>query len=319
MKSEMLSCTAAAQCSTANLGPGFDVFGLGLDAFEDLVTITRSSDKLGEINVRISGENCERIPSRTSDNSAGLVIKKMSKDFYIDYSLDVDVIKRVPTGFGLGSSAASAAAAAIAFDKLFNLNLHKTKLVEFSAEGEIASAGIKHYDNVAASIFGGFVIVKKLPKLEVINVDPPRGLVLVVAVPIITIPERKTEVSRRVLPREVSLENVVHNVANASFVVAGFVLQDIEIIAKGIDDIIVEPARMHLVPGFIEVKKNALGAGALAVTISGAGPSMISFLKGEKAAKSVAKAMEAGYKEAGLQCRTIICHPSHGSRIIDIK
>ena len=108
MKSEMLSCTAAAQCSTANLGPGFDVFGLGLDAFEDFVTITRSSNKLGEINVRISGENYG-VPSRTADNSAGLVIKRMCKDFYLDYSFDVDIIKRVPTGFGIGSSAAWAA------------------------------------------------------------------------------------------------------------------------------------------------------------------------------------------------------------------
>ena len=115
------------------------------------------------------------------------------------------------------------------------------------------------------------------------------------------------------------LESVVHNVANASIIVAGFVSQDIEIIAKGIDDIIVEPARMHLIPGYCEVKKNALAAGALAVTISGAGPSMISFLKGEKNAKSVSKAMEAGYREAGIQSRTIICHPSLGSRIIDIK
>ena len=112
MKSDLLSCTAAAQCSTANLGPGFDVFGLGLDAFEDIVTITRSSKKLGEINVRISGENCRGVPCKVDDNSAGLVIKNMSKDFFIDYSLDVDIIKNVPTGFGIGSSAPSAGATA---------------------------------------------------------------------------------------------------------------------------------------------------------------------------------------------------------------
>ena len=148
----------------------------------------------------------------------------------------------------------------MAFDKLFDLNLQKTKLVEYSAEGEIASAGIKHYDNVAASIFGGFVIVRKHPKLEVISIDPPRDLVLVIAVPTITIPDRKTEVSRRVLPRQVPLESVVHNVANASIIAAGFVLQDIGIITTGMDDVIVEPARKDLIPGYCEVKKNALSS-----------------------------------------------------------
>ena len=141
---------------------------------------------------------------------------------------------------------------------------------------------------LAASIFGGFVIVRKHPKLEVISIDPPRDLVLVIAVPTITIPDRKTEVSRRVLPRQVPLESVVHNVANASIIAAGFVLQDIGIITTGMDDVIVEPARKDLIPGYCEVKKNALAAGALAVTISGAGPSMISFLKTEKIAKSIA-------------------------------
>ena len=111
---------------------------------------------------------------------------------------------------------------------------------------------------------------------------------MVIAIPLIRVPKRKTEVARSVLPTQVPLKSVVHNVSNASTIVAGFMSKDIEMIAKGIDDVIVEPARKHLIPGYDEVKRKAIKAGALAVTISGAGPSIISFLKSNKNGKEIA-------------------------------
>jgi homoserine kinase len=333
--SSFSSCTATASSSTANLGPGYDVFGLGLDAFEDIVKITTTkkrmitsnTSKKRQISIKMSDKGsgeAERgegilIPSNPEDNSAGLVVKKMAEDFHIDYDLDMDIQKKVPAGFGMGSSAASAAAAAVAFDKLFDLKIEKTKLVEYAAEGEVASAGTKHYDNVSGSLLGGFVIVRTSPKLEFIRIEPPRDLILVIAIPIIKVPKRKTEIARSVLPNQVPLKSVVHNVSNASTIVAGFMSKDIEMIAKGVDDIIVEPARKHLIPGYDEVKRNATKAGALAVTISGAGPSIISFLKSNKDGKKVAGAMAAGFKEAKIESRTVVCHSSTGAKIVSIK
>lgn len=319
-KSEFLStCVAYAPSSTANIGPGYDVFGLGLDAFEDKVMLSRMSTRSNRITIRVTGENnisSNIVSSKLESNSAGLVIKKMSNDFGIDNDLDVSISKGVPVGLGMGSSAASAAAAAIAFDMLFDLGIEKPKLVEYAAEGEIASAGVKHYDNVSASILGGFVIVRTSPELEFIRIEPPKDLVLVIAVPLIKVPKGKTGIARSILPTEVPLSNVVVTLSNASTVVAGFILKDIAMMARGIRDVIVEPARRDLIPGYDVVKRNALEAGSLAVTISGAGPSMISFLKTPRDAKRVAKAMTIGFDEANIKSRTFISHASNGARVI---
>lgn len=167
------SCIATAPCSTANLGPGYDVFGLALDALEDKVKISRISPSArGKINIKNSDQS---IPSKAESNSAGLVVKKMMQDFEISDSTEIEIIKGVPPGYGIGSSAASAAAAAIAYNSLYDLGIDKNKLVGYAAEGELASAGIKHYDNVSASLLGGFVICSiTRESLQFIRLEPPR-------------------------------------------------------------------------------------------------------------------------------------------------
>ncbi|MCY1155434.1 MAG: thrB [Nitrososphaera sp.] len=311
----MKSCSAAAPCSTANLGPGYDVFGLALDAFEDKVKVSRaSSDGEGRISIKNSDQ---AIPSTPESNSAGLVAKKMMQDFGISYNTEIEVTKGVPSGYGVGSSAASAAAAAMAFNTLYDLKIDKNRLVEYAAEGEVASAGTKHYDNVSASLLGGFVICRiASDRLQFTRLEPPKDLVLVIAVPWLEVPKKKTEVARSVLPKVVPLKDVVHNISGAATIVAGFALKDVETITKGIDDAIIEPARKHLIPGYDSVKQNAISAGALAVTISGAGPSMIAFLKTSKNAKTVAAAMVKGFKETGIESRTFVCRASKGARLL---
>jgi homoserine kinase len=304
------SRTAVAPCSTANLGPGYDVFGLALDALKDRVRVTRAAGG-GKITIRNSDQ---AIPTTAESNSAGMVAKRMMREFGIKDDIEIQVTKGVPAGYGMGSSAASAAAAAMAFNALYNLKIEKNRLVEYAAEGEIASAGTKHYDNVSASLLGGFVIGYKG---EFIRIEPPRDLFLVVAMPVsMRVPEKKTEVARSVLPKEVPLKSVVHNVSGAATIVAGFALKDVETVARGMDDVIVEPARKHLIPGYDSVKHNALSAGALAVTISGAGPSMISFLKTRRNSSRVADAMAKGFAEAGVKSRTFACRPSSGARLV---
>jgi homoserine kinase len=132
----------------------------------------------------------------------------------------------------------------------------------------------------------------------------------------VDVPRRKTEFARGVLPEQVSLKSVVHNVSNASLIVAGMFLRDVVIISQGVNDVIVEAARKHLIPGYEAVRRRAIDAGALAVTISGAGPSMVSFLKTGKNGKRVAQAMTEGFKEARLESRIFICRPSQGARVI---
>ena len=300
--------TVVAPSSTANLGPGFDVFGLAINAFYDEITLTKKKTK-GVIII-----TKDDIPTNPNKNTAGLVVKNMIKKFKTKDGIEIKIKKNIPPGYGMGSSAASAAAAAVAFDKLYQLRLDGKSLVEFAGIGEKASAGSIHYDNVAASVLGGFVIVKTKP-LEIIKIDPPTTLRMCIAVPKLKVPKKKTKVSRSVIPRKISFKDSITNLSNAAAIVAGFMNKDPELIGKSIRDVIVEPARQHMIPGFAKVKENALKAGAFGVTISGAGPSVIAFSKSSGNLKKISLAMTKGFKSAKTKCQTIICKPSIGVSI----
>lgn len=302
------SVTVKAPSSTANLGPGFDVFGLALDAFYDTVC-------LEEGGKGVTIQSPDPIPCNPEKNSAGLVIKEMSKKFKVRTGLVVKIKKGVPAGFGMGSSAASAAAAAVAFNSLFDLKLDHNTLVQYAGIGEKASAGTAHYDNVAASLLGGFVIVRTDP-LNVIKIEPPKDLVLCVAIPKVSVPQKKTEASRKVLPRQVRLSDHVKNLANAAAITAGFMKKDVGLIGNSISDVIVEPARKHQIPGFDRVKAKALAAGALGFTISGAGPSVIAFTSAAENSDKISDAMRRGFASVKTECTTIVCRSSKGAAVV---
>jgi len=297
--------TVRAPSSTANLGPGFDVFGLAIDAFYDTVTLTKTKN-----GIKIITD--DDIPTSPEKNTAGLVVKNMMRKFKIKDGIEIKIKKGIPAGYGMGSSAASAAATAVAFDRLFGLKLNGNSLVEFAGSGERASAGTVHYDNVAASVLGGFVIVKTDP-LDVIRIEPPANLRMCIAVPTISVPKKKTKVSRGVIPKKIKLSDSILNLSNAAAIVAGFMRKDPEIIGNSIKDVIVEPARQHMIPGFAKVKENAIKAGALGVAISGAGPSVIAFSKSSADLKRIGLAMEKGFASANTKCQIVICKPSKGA------
>jgi len=256
----------------------------------------------------------DKIPTNPEKNTAGLVAKNLLKKFKIKNGVEIEIKKGIPPGFGMGSSAASAAATVVAIDKLFKLNLSNNLLVEFAGIGEKASAGSIHYDNVAASVLGGFVIVKTNP-LNVIRIEPPKDLVLCLAIPKIEVPQKKTKVSRNVIPAKVNLNDSIQNLANAASIVTGFLKKDSILIGKSIVDVIVEPARQHMIPGFTNVKNNAIRSGALGVTISGAGPSVIAFATKSSNLKKIQNAMKMGFATANTKCETIVCKPTKGSTI----
>jgi len=305
-----------APSSTANLGPGFDVFGLALDAFYDEITLSKTNKSITTNRpwhgVRIL--TTDDVPKDPQQNTAGLVVKAMKQKFKIKSGIEIRIKKGVPPGFGMGSSAASAAAAALAFNKLFNLKLDSNPLIKCAGIGEKASAGTIHYDYVAASLLCGFVVVKTKP-FEVVRLEPPKDLVLCLAIPQLKVPKKKTKVSRSVIPKTVKLSDLTVNLSNAANIVSGFLLKDSDLIGRSIQDVIVEPARKHLIPGFSKVKNNALNAGALGVTISGAGPSVIAFCKKSQNLKKIGKSMEKGFSSAKVDCDIIICKPSAGPKI----
>jgi homoserine kinase len=300
--------TVRAPSSTANLGPGFDVFGLAVDAFFDEITLTKTKSGISIITE-------DKIPTNPNNNTAGLVVKNMIKKFKIKDGIEIKIKKGVPAGFGMGSSAASAAATVIAVNEMYGLKLNENELVEFAGSGEKASAGSVHYDNVAASVLGGFVIVRTNP-LNVIKIEPPMNLRMCVAVPKLEVPKKKTKVSRGVIPKKVRLTDSIANLSNAATIVAGFMKKDPDLIGCSIKDVIVEPARQHMIPGFVKVKENALKAGAYGVTISGAGPSVIAFSKSTVNLEKINLAMSRGFASANIECKTVICKPSKGATVV---
>ena len=316
------SVTVRAPCSTANLGPGFDVFGLALDAFYDEVTVT----KKGKGITIVSSDD---IPLKPEQNTAGLVAKEIIKKEKLRGGIEIKIKKGVPAGYGMGSSAASAAACAIAMNELFDVIYEDESLTYFAGMGERASAGTVHYDNVAASLFGGFVIVHpqantKGKYVNVTDCKVPQDIQLIVAIPKIKIPKQKTKASRGVIPKNVKFSDASINLANAAWIAANFAMGDATGALSYLEDLIVEPARKKMIPGYDKVKKNAMKAGANSCTISGAGPSVIAFLEHwdiagkELMVKQTGEAMKKGFKSAKVDCDIIFCKPSNGPEIVKV-
>ena len=312
------SVTVRAPCSTANLGPGFDVFGMALDAFYDEVTVTKKPKSFG-----IKIVSSDDIPLDPKKNTAGLVAAAIKKDLGIENGLEIKIKKNVPAGYGMGSSAASAAACAIAMNELFDALYDDENLTYFAGIGERASAGTVHYDNVAASLFGGFVVVDPRVNargkfVNVTDCEVSQDITMIVAVPKIKVPKQKTKASRGVIPRNVKFSDASINLANAAYIAACFAKGWADIAINHLEDIIVEPARKKMIPGFDKVKKNAMKVGANGCTISGAGPSVIAFTEGDNFTE-IGEAMKKGFKSAKVDCEIIICKPSKGPKIIKRK
>ena len=306
---------ADAPSTSANLGPGFDVFGLALGLFYDRVEIELVPERCHRVSVE--GVGCEGIPTDVQQNTAGLVADMVMRAMGKDEGLKIKLIKGVPIGKGLGSSAASAACCVRALDEMFGLALSSEDLVELAAYGELASAGTMHFDNAAAAVLGGFVAISTEPLLFA-SLKPPVNLEVAVAIPKLRLPEAKTKTMRNILPKAVDLNRVVYNVAHASLLVAGMATADIRMIGNAMSDSIVEPVRCKAIPSFGEVKAVALNAGALGFTICGAGPAVIAVCdRNEVKTKDVAYAMREAFEKRGIACDAYSTKPSAGATVIE--
>lgn len=295
-----------APATSANLGAGFDVFGLALKEPYDLVEVTRIPEK----NVRIKLVEGYEIPLEPEENTGGYVALRMIEDFDLPEGIELRIWKRIKPKSGLGSSAATAAAAAYALNKLFNLGLSREKLVEYAALGELISAGSPHPDNVASAIYGGFTMILSRNPLKIYAVDPPADLGVVIVLPVVE--KASTKKAREILPKMIELERYVYNVGMAASLVAGMSLGNIEMIKEGMNDLVVEPirAKAGIISEYEEVKElgRRLNAG---IAVSGAGPAIIGVIEKERR-KVLAKELEKLYTSKGYRCRVYITEPGPG-------
>lgn len=303
-----------APATTANLGPGFDVFGLALNVFHDLVEISLTG---AGITIAAAGKYANMVPTVPERNTAGVVTKLILEKAKANTGVGIKIVKEIKPGCGLGSSGASAAAVAVALDHLFGTGYSKMELISLAAQGESASAGFPHADNVAAAILGGFTIIRSYEPLEAISLKAPKNLEVAVAIPEVPMPPKKTEQARSILPKEVLLSQMVHNVGHASTIVAGFAQSDINLIGKGMFDWVVEPVRSRLIPGYERVRRGALDAGAAGVAISGAGPTMIAIVDASKVnTADVAEAMKGAFEQEGVEAEAYRAQPAEGVKIL---
>ncbi len=288
---------AFAPATVANVGCGFDVLGFAIHELGDYVTAS-VSETPGVRITSITGDG-GRLPLEAEKNTAGLAAQSLLKEAgKTDLGVELTIEKNMPLGSGLGSSAASSVASVVAVNRLIGDPFSKSELLPFSVEGELAASGTAHADNVAAALFGGFILVKTHNPPDVLSLQTPEKLHCTIIHPKIEI---QTKNSRKILRKEVPLQKAVTQWANVGSLVVGLYTDDYDLIGRSLHDEIIEPVRSMLIPGFKEMKAAALKAGALGCSISGSGPSLFALSTSEFLAREIGKKMGTVLDEVDLE------------------
>lgn len=277
----------------ANLNCGFDVLGLCLEGVGDEMII-RKVTKKGLCITKITGAD---LPLDVDKNVAGVAALALVNAIDPDCGFEIEIHKKIKAGSGIGSSSASAAGAVFGINELLDRPFTKPQLVDFAMKGEALASGCEHADNVAPCVLGGFTLVRGYYPLDVIKIQSPSELYAVVLHPQI---ELKTSDSRAVLPNTVPLKDAITQWGNLGGFIAGLYTNDYALIGRSLQDVIIEPYRQKLIPGFENIKNAAMDAGALGAGISGAGPSIFALCKGQDKAEKVAYAMSNSYLDIGI-------------------
>lgn len=289
MKSIRVFCPG----TIANVSCGFDVLGLSLAGVGDYMTVTQTAIK----GITISEILGQDLPMETTQNVAGVAGLALLEALGSDAGFDIKIDKRIKAGSGIGSSAASSAGAVWAINHLLGDPFTTKELIPFAMEGERLASGVAHADNVAPALLGGFTLVRSTDPLDVISLPSPSALYATVIHPQIEI---KTADSRRILKSNLSLKDAITQWGNVGGLVAGLYREDYELIGRSLQDVVIEPVRSILIPGFNEIKEAALNAGALGGGISGSGPSVFALSKGKDKALKVADAIRHAYEPFGI-------------------
>jgi homoserine kinase len=285
-----------APATVANVASGFDVLGFALDSPGDSVTLTRSAEK-GVRVVSITGDE-GRLPRDPKKNTAAVAVAAFLEAIGRPFGVEIALEKRMPLSSGLGSSAASAVAAVTAANILAGRPLTPRELLPFTMEAERVACGSAHADNVAPSLLGGFVLIRSYEPLDVVQMPVPKGLSCAVVHPHA---ELRTEDARRVMKKEIRLSDAIRQWGNLAALVAALYNGDLQLLGRSLQDVVAEPARSLLIPGFAAVKAAALAAGALGCSISGSGPSVFALCATPEDSASAGAAMAAAFKAAGLE------------------
>ena len=299
-ENSMKTVRGFASATVGNVACGFDVLGFAITEPGDEVILTLSDQPLAGSPVSIVSITGDggALPLDPKKNTSSFVVLKFLEYIrthkQIDFTghISLELKKHLPLSSGMGSSAASAAAALIAANELMGNPCSKMELVHFAIEGERVACGSAHADNAAPAILGNFVLIRSYTPLDLITIPSPEHLYCSLVHPHT---ELRTAYARSVLPKEISLKTATQQWGNVGALVAGLLTSDFDLIGRSLVDVIAEPKRAPLIPGFFEVKQAALDSGALGCSIAGSGPSIFAFSSSEKTALAVGLAMKEAF------------------------
>jgi len=302
--------TVYSPATIANLVCGFDVLGLALAEPADKMTIRLLSER----TVIVRHTDDFGLPEEAARNCAGAALLAMVEELPANIGFEVVCEKRIKPGSGIGSSAASAAGAVVGANMLLDGKFSNNDLVRFAMSGEEVASGSRHADNIAPCIFGGITLIRSNHPVDIVAIDSPPLYVTVVHPQI----EVKTSDARAILKKQIFLKDAVTQWGNVAGLVAGLMKGDYGLIGRSLEDVIVEPVRSILIPGFAELKSRCKAAGALGGGIAGAGPSVFMLSTSAAIAQSVAEAIDSVYGPMGIPYHTYITTISpQGVRVVD--
>ena len=272
-----------APASVANVAVGFDILGFALEKPGDEIIVRPGKEKGLYITTITGAQN--KLPLEVSKNTAGYAALRLLQHLgEEDCPIEMEIHKKMPFGSGLGSSAASAAGGVFAVNSYLKTGLSKAEILRFAVEGEQIADGAFHADNVAPSLLGGLIMIRDNETLDFKKIHVPPGLFVAVIYPHITVLTRD---SRAILAPDVSLKTVIRQSGNLAGFIASMYTADFEMMRRSLEDLIIEPQRAALIPGFYELKEMALKTGCLGFSISGAGPSMFALCDNSHLAEEI--------------------------------
>ena len=291
-----------APASVANLACGYDILGLALEKPGDEI-IARFSDKKGLRITKITGSK-KQLPTDVEKNTAGFAAMKMLEHIgESDRGIEIEIHKKMPFGSGLGSSAASAVGGVMAINELLKRPLTKREMLPFAVLGEQVADGSYHADNVAPSLLGGIIFIRDNATLDVHRIPNPKGLQVVCVYPHIKI---LTKDARDLLSDQTTLKNTITQTGNLGAFIVGMYNADLDLISRSLNDVIIEPQRAKLIPGFHDVKDAAMNQGAMGCSISGAGPTIFAICPNTFVAENAAAEMQAVFKKNKIKSDAFI-------------
>ncbi len=304
--------TAFAPATVANVGIGFDILGHTVDAVGDRVRLKRIDEPVVRIRA-ITGVAGE-LPVDPKSNTAGRAVQAMLAALKPGFGFEIEIDKGIPLASGMGGSAASAVAAVVAANALIESPEPRLKLLKFAMEGEIVASGSAHVDNIAPCLFGGLVLTVGIDHPRVKQIPVPATVRCVLVHPHMHLGTRE---ARAVLKSDVSRSDFVWQSANLAGFISGCYSNDLDMIRESFNDVIIEPQRQNLIPGFKDVQRGAMSAGALGCSISGAGPAIFAWSEAQHA-EAVRAAMVGAFLRHGLASDAwISLLENAGARVVD--